>query len=68
MTVKLAAVVLFTPIFFIPGIGLAAVGAYCGQIYIKAQLSVKRDMSVARAPILGHFGAAMAGIGSLLPI
>lgn len=63
MLMKLAAVVLFTPFFVIPGVLMAVVGGYCGQIYIKAQLSVKREMSVARAPVLGHFGAAMAGLG-----
>jgi hypothetical protein len=62
MLTKLVAVILFTPIFIVPGIGIAAVGAWCGQIYIKAQLSVKREMSNARAPVLGHFGAAIAGL------
>lgn len=66
MSMKLAAVVLFTPIFVIPGVFMAIVGGYCGQIYIKAQLSVKREMSVARTPVLGHFGAAMAGLGTTI--
>ncbi|KAH9921468.1 P-loop containing nucleoside triphosphate hydrolase protein [Fomitopsis serialis] len=29
-------------------------------VYMKAQLSVKREMSNARAPVLGQFGAAIA--------
>jgi len=33
-------------------------------MYIKAQLSVKREMSNARSPVLSHFGAAIAGIGA----
>jgi hypothetical protein len=28
------------------------------------QLSVKREMSNAKAPVLGHFGAAMAGLST----
>ncbi|EIN13416.1 P-loop containing nucleoside triphosphate hydrolase protein [Punctularia strigosozonata HHB-11173 SS5] len=65
MFTKLVAVILFTPIFIIPGVAIAALGAWCGQIYIKAQLSVKREMSNARAPVLGHFGAAIAGLTSI---
>ena len=51
------------PIFVIPGLLLGAVGGYLGQVYMKAQLSVKREMSNAKAPVLGHFGAAIAGLG-----
>jgi ABC-type multidrug transport system fused ATPase/permease subunit len=65
MLVKLGAVILFTPVFILPGAVLFVLGGWCGQIYIKAQLSVKREMSVARAPVLGHFGAAIAGLVSI---
>ncbi|KAJ7139685.1 hypothetical protein C8R44DRAFT_867802 [Mycena epipterygia] len=47
MLIKFAAVILFTPLFFFPG------------------LSVKREMSNAKAPVLGHFGAAIAGLTSI---
>ncbi|KAJ7489333.1 P-loop containing nucleoside triphosphate hydrolase protein [Mycena latifolia] len=65
MLVKFGAVVLFTPVFFAPGIALFALGGWCGRVYMASQLSVKRDMSNARAPVLGHFGAAMAGLTSI---
>ncbi|KAJ7456632.1 hypothetical protein FB451DRAFT_1048362 [Mycena latifolia] len=71
MFIKFAAVILFTPIFFFPGVLVGFLGNWCGQIYIAAQasllirLSVKREMSNARAPVLGHFGAAIAGITSI---
>ncbi|KAK0458994.1 uncharacterized protein EV420DRAFT_1541764 [Desarmillaria tabescens] len=65
MLIKFAAIVAFTPIFLFPGILVAILGAWCGQVYIKAQLSVKREMSNAKAPVLGHFGAAIAGITSI---
>ncbi|KAJ7102323.1 hypothetical protein B0H15DRAFT_943257 [Mycena belliarum] len=65
MIVKFAAVILFTPIFFFPGLLVGALGNWFGQIYIAAQLSVKREMSNAKAPVLGHFGAAIAGINAL---
>jgi hypothetical protein len=63
MLFKFGAVVLFSPVFLIPGIGVAILGAWCGQIYIQAQLCVKREMSNARSPVLAHFGAAISGIG-----
>ncbi|KAF6764274.1 multidrug resistance-associated ABC transporter [Ephemerocybe angulata] len=36
-----------------------------GSMYLKAQLSVKRELSNAKAPMLAHFEAAMAGLVSL---
>ena len=62
MLLKLCAVMLYSPIFAIPGIMIAAVGSWIGQVYLKAQLAVKREQSNARAPVLGHFGAAFSGI------
>ncbi|KAG5653497.1 hypothetical protein H0H81_012707 [Sphagnurus paluster] len=65
MLVKFGAVVLLTPVFLLPGVLVAILGGWCGQIYIAAQLSVKREMSNAKAPVLGHFGAAIAGLTSI---
>ncbi|KXN81115.1 ATP-binding cassette transporter abc4 [Leucoagaricus sp. SymC.cos] len=65
MGVKLSAVVLMTPIFLIPGIIVGAFGGWIGQIYMAAQLSVKREMSIAKSPVVGHFGAAIAGLTSI---
>ena len=62
---KFIAVVTFSPIFTIPGALITVLGGWCGQIYMKAQLSVKREMSNARAPVLGHFGAAISGLTSI---
>ena len=63
MTLRLTAVMIFSPIFLFPGLIVAGIGAFCGKIYIKAQLPVKREMSNARGPVLGHFGAAITGLG-----
>jgi len=65
MFMKLCAVVFMTPIFLIPGIIVGAFGGWIGQIYMAAQLSVKREMSNAKAPVVGHFGAAIAGLTSI---
>ncbi|KAJ6498923.1 P-loop containing nucleoside triphosphate hydrolase protein [Mycena sanguinolenta] len=65
MLVKFAAVVLFTPVFFFAGAIVGIIGAMCGRIYMASQLSVKREQSNARAPVLAHFGATMAGLVSV---
>ncbi|KAJ7645869.1 hypothetical protein B0H17DRAFT_1186847 [Mycena rosella] len=65
MIIKFFAVVLFTPVFFFAGLFVGITGAVCGQIYIASQLSVKREMSNAKAPVLAHFGATMAGLISV---
>ncbi len=67
MMMKFAAVVVISPPFILPGILVFVLGGWCGQIYMKAQLSVKREMSNARSPVLGHIGAAMAGLSEFSP-
>jgi len=64
MTVKFIAIIVFLPVFLVPGVTLFVIGAVIGQIYIKAQLSVKHEMSNAHSPVLSHFGAAITGIGA----
>ncbi|KAF8265084.1 hypothetical protein EI94DRAFT_1736769, partial [Lactarius quietus] len=48
MLLKFLAVVYLTPIFSVPGIAIA--------------IAIKREMSNAKAPVLGHFGASVAGL------
>ncbi|TCD68817.1 hypothetical protein EIP91_009684 [Steccherinum ochraceum] len=62
---KLLAVVVVSPLFLVPGLLVAILGGWCGQIYMRGQLSVKREMSNARAPVLSHFGAAVNGLISI---
>lgn len=54
MVLKILAVIIITPLFIGPGILVFLLGASLGQIYMKAQLSVKREMSNAKAPVLGQ--------------
>ena len=44
IVIKLAGPVLFTPIFFFPGVLVLVLGVWLGNIYLKAQMSVKREM------------------------
>ncbi|KAL1942566.1 hypothetical protein VTO73DRAFT_6168 [Trametes versicolor] len=65
MLLKMFAVVLFSPIFVVPAIMVTLAGCACGNVFMKAKLSVKRELSNSKAPVLSHFGAAMSGITSV---
>lgn len=78
MIFRLVGVVIISPVFLMPGVLVAFLGVACAQLYIKAQLSIKRrppnsfysrttkldegEMSNARSPVLGHIGAAISGL------
>ncbi|EIM80350.1 P-loop containing nucleoside triphosphate hydrolase protein [Stereum hirsutum FP-91666 SS1] len=65
LTVRFFVILIFTPRVGLVGIVIAAAGVTLGNIYMKAQLSVKREMSKAKAPVVAHFGAAVEGIISI---
>ncbi|KAL1939039.1 hypothetical protein VTO73DRAFT_10299 [Trametes versicolor] len=65
MVLKVVAVVIFSPIFLLPSIIVAGLGALLGNVYMTGQLSTKREMSNSKAPVLGHFSAAVSGITSI---
>ena len=44
MAIKLGGSVVFTPVFLLPGILIAILGVYIGNIYMRAQMPVKREM------------------------
>ena len=64
MSAKFISIVVFSPIFTVPGGSPFLAGDLVGQIYIKTQLSGKREMNNARSPVLSHFSAAVAEIGA----
>jgi hypothetical protein len=66
LALKFGAVMIFVPVFVLPGILVFLAGRFCGELYIKAQLSIKREMSNRRSPVLAHFGAAIAGLSNLV--
>ncbi|KAF9040099.1 P-loop containing nucleoside triphosphate hydrolase protein [Panaeolus papilionaceus] len=65
MATRLILVIIFTPAFLAPALGVVLLGTYLGNVYLKAQISIKREMSNARSPVLSHFTAAIAGIVSI---
>lgn len=62
MVAKLSGVVLYTPIFLTPAIAVIGFGVWLGSVYIKAQRSVKRELSNRKAPVLAMFGSAIQGL------
>jgi hypothetical protein len=67
MLLKFLAVVYLTPVFAGPGLALAVLGIWLGRVYMKAQIAIKREMSNAKAPVLGHFGSSVAGLSTSAP-
>ncbi|KAJ7088646.1 P-loop containing nucleoside triphosphate hydrolase protein [Mycena epipterygia] len=65
LVIKLTAIALFTPEFVVPGILALLLGGGLSQIYLTAQRAVKREMSNAIAPVIGHFGATISGLVSI---
>ena len=63
MILKVVSVAIVLPLFVIPAVVTFALGGWLSVLYMHAQLSVKREMSNAQAPVLGHFGGAIAGLG-----
>ncbi|KAJ7240472.1 P-loop containing nucleoside triphosphate hydrolase protein [Mycena rebaudengoi] len=66
LVVTFLAVLYMAPLFFVPGILAAILGGTLGQIYLKAQLSIKRESSNAKAPVLGQITSIRA-YGAQIP-
>ncbi|RXW20112.1 hypothetical protein EST38_g5743 [Candolleomyces aberdarensis] len=64
-SISLVSAVFFVPIFALPGLLIAGLGVLIGSRYLRAQLSVKREVSNAKSPLLSHFSAAIAGLVSI---
>ncbi|KAI4523407.1 P-loop containing nucleoside triphosphate hydrolase protein, partial [Schizophyllum commune Loenen D] len=65
LIVKLIAIVVITPLFLIFGVAVGITGMFLGSAYMRAQMPVMRVTSKAKAPVLAHFGASMAGLVSI---
>lgn len=46
----------------VPGLILTVVGGYMSSVYLKAQVNVKREMNLRKAPVLSQLGVALAGL------
>ncbi|THG98467.1 hypothetical protein EW026_g3729 [Hermanssonia centrifuga] len=61
IVLKFFTVIIMSPTFTIPGLLVGVIGGWLGQVFMRAQLAVKRELSNAKSPVLGHFGAAISG-------
>ena len=68
MLTKLIAICIITPFTILPSIFLGGIGGYFSKLYMTAELPIKRGESNAKAPVLGHFSAAITGLGASLAV
>ncbi|KAF8476090.1 hypothetical protein BDZ91DRAFT_689962 [Kalaharituber pfeilii] len=50
------------PTFLIPTIFVCIVGFACGEMYVRAQMGVKRLVSVKESPLISHFNDTISGV------
>ncbi|KAG6834827.1 hypothetical protein H0H93_007119 [Arthromyces matolae] len=65
IAVRFFAILIFTPTVGLFALVIVLVGGIVGNVYVKSQLSIKRELSKAKAPVMAHFGASIAGITSI---
>ncbi|KAI0753304.1 P-loop containing nucleoside triphosphate hydrolase protein [Daedaleopsis nitida] len=65
MLIRVLTTTVMAPFFIIPAVAAAALGGWLSSVYMRAQLCVKRELSNARAPVIGHFGSAISGLVSI---
>ncbi|KAJ4482242.1 P-loop containing nucleoside triphosphate hydrolase protein, partial [Lentinula aciculospora] len=65
MLVKLGSIMVFAPLFILPGIAIAILGGFFGHVYLATELPMRRMLSINQAPLAGNFNAAVAGIVSI---
>ncbi|EKM51069.1 uncharacterized protein PHACADRAFT_199901 [Phanerochaete carnosa HHB-10118-sp] len=65
MAIKFIVVFIYAPILLVPSLLVVCLGACFGSIYIKAQLSVKRELSTRKAPVLAVLSSTMHGLVSI---
>ena len=41
---------------------VVVVGGFLGNVYLKAQVNIKREMSLRKAPIVSQIGVVLAGL------
>jgi hypothetical protein len=62
---RLIAIAFSAPAFVIPGLFIGICGGLMGQIYMKAQMSVKRERSNAKSPVVAEINGAFTGLVSI---
>ncbi|KAI5122631.1 hypothetical protein M0805_008718 [Coniferiporia weirii] len=50
---------------FVPGLIMVVLGGLLSRVYLKCQISIRREVSNAKAPVMSQVGAALAGLQSI---
>jgi ABC-type multidrug transport system fused ATPase/permease subunit len=62
---RLIAIAYSAPAFIAPGLLIGFCGGFMGQVYIKAQMLVKRERSNAKSPVVSDIDGTFAGLASI---
>ena len=58
---RIGAVTSVMPVFIVPAVVVAAVGYVLGEVYVRANIAVKRCLSITESPLFSHFGDTILG-------
>ena len=58
---RIGAVTSVMPVFVVPAVIVACVGYLLGEIYVRANIAVKRCQSITESPLFSHFGDTILG-------
>jgi ABC-type multidrug transport system fused ATPase/permease subunit len=58
---RIGAVTSVMPIFVFPAVVVAAVGWALGEVYVRANIAVKRCQSITESPLFSHFNDSILG-------
>src|SRR5579862_8647542 len=58
---RIGAVTSVMPIFVFPAVAVACIGYCLGEVYVRANIAVKRCQSVTESPLFSHFGDSILG-------
>jgi ABC-type multidrug transport system fused ATPase/permease subunit len=58
---RIGAVTSVMPIFVVPAVVVACVGYVLGEVYVRANIAVKRCVSITESPVFSHFGDTILG-------
>lgn len=58
---RIGAVTSVMPIFVFPAVLVAFIGYCLGEVYVRANIAVKRCQSITESPLFSHFGDSIIG-------
>ena len=58
---RIGAVSSVMPIFVVPALVVACIGYVLGELYVRANIAVKRCQSITESPLFSHFGDTIIG-------